>query len=135
VAAQGTIPKGAEMPQRQTPRIAYERLTEDALVVRLLGEWDLGNVSELRATTADVLDECELLIVDLSQTDFIDSSVVHALLDARQQALCQEKRLILQIGAASIIRRALGISGVMDVIPVVESVEGVEQLLAYLGKQ
>jgi anti-anti-sigma factor len=85
-------------------------------VVEYRGEQDLST----RTTTAGLLDrlveENDVVVVDLSSADFIDSTFLHELLKADQQAKAQSKRLRLQIGTAAIVERALEISGVLEII-------------------
>lgn len=52
-------------------------------LVALGGEHDVSTTALLARETRDVWDHCTLVVVDLSDTTFIDCSVIHWLLDRR----------------------------------------------------
>ena len=82
----------------------------DAVVVRLRGELDLYNAHEVREA---LLRECEngpeRVVVDLSGVDFIDSTALGVLIEARTKM--PNRRAFLLAGPAIETRRALEISG------------------------
>lgn len=101
--------------------LLIERLPENVMVLRLLGEWDLANASDLRAAAIEALAMTDALVIDLSQTVFLDSTVIHALLRARALAHDERKGLILKLHTAAVVHRALQVTGVVDQLQVVES--------------
>jgi anti-sigma B factor antagonist len=64
--------------------------------VGLAGELDLAAVEQLESAVAAALAEAaETLVIDLSALTFIDSSGVHALLDANRHAHARGVRLLI----------------------------------------
>jgi anti-sigma B factor antagonist len=94
---------------REPPVTAVER-TGDAVVVSLAGELDLYNAEAVRAV---LLEECarkpERVVVDLSRVDFIDSTALGVLIEARSKL--ENHRGFLLASPAAETRRALEISG------------------------
>ncbi len=97
-------------------RIAVERL-EGVGVVSLIGEHDLASASELSATLTAIVREQTQVVIDLSETQFLDSSVLHAIVRAATAADEQHGRLVLQLGTTSIVARVLELSGLLEMIP------------------
>ena len=97
-------------------RIAIERL-EGVGVVSLIGEHDLATASELSATLTALVREQAQLVIDLSQTQFLDSSVLHAIVRAASAADEQQGRLVLQLGTTSTVERVLKLSGLLEMLP------------------
>jgi anti-anti-sigma factor len=81
-----------------------------AVVVRLAGELDLYNAEAVRSV---LLEECarrpERIVVDLSQVEFIDSTALGVLIEARTKL--ENRRAFLLASPAVETRRALEISG------------------------
>jgi anti-anti-sigma factor len=88
-------------------------------VVELNGEHDLETRETLAALLASLIEENELVVVDLSQAEFIDSSVLHNLLKADRLARARGFRLRIQLGTAAIVEKALELSGLLDCLEVV----------------
>lgn len=103
-------------------------------MLRLLGEWDLANAAEVRVAAIEAICSSDVLVVDLSQTAFIDSTVIHTLLRARALALDEHKQLVIELQSASIVRRALEVTGVLEQLPVVESDGQVLQSVTRSGR-
>ena len=62
-------------------RVDVERLSDDVVVVLVQGEADLHSASELRERLAGVIDDgAKRVLVDLSDTSFIDSMALGVLL-------------------------------------------------------
>jgi anti-sigma B factor antagonist len=81
-----------------------------ARVVRLGGELDLYNADKVRSGLADACaDSPERVVVDMSEVEFIDSTVLGVLIEARTK-LDNPRGFILAAPALE-TRRALQISG------------------------
>ena len=65
--------------------------------------------------------ENELVVIDVSEARFIDSSFVNNVLKADRLARQQAKVLRLQIGTTPIVRRVLEISGIVDKLDCVDA--------------
>src|SRR5687768_11398990 len=76
-------------------------------VLELLGDHDLATADELSAAIDQALASRPGLVVDLSETTFIDSTVVHLLVNAHQALQARGHGLIVEITAASAVLRVL----------------------------
>jgi anti-anti-sigma factor len=97
--------------------IEVSRYDSETAVVSLYGEHDLSSQPELQGTLQALVLAGNRVIVDLSQTEFIDSSVLMALLATDRLAREQGGRLTLQLATAPIVEKALEISGVSQRLP------------------
>jgi anti-sigma B factor antagonist len=94
---------------RKDPVIRIEAVGS-ARVVRLGGELDLYNAEQVRSALAEVLAEApERVVVDLSEVEFIDSTALGVLIEARTKL--ENRRGFLLASPALETRRALEISG------------------------
>jgi anti-sigma B factor antagonist len=83
---------------------------EGGSLVRLVGELDLYNAPALRQTLGDICSEApERVIVDLSEVEFIDSTALGALIEARTKLANRNGFILAAPGLET--RRALEISG------------------------
>jgi anti-sigma B factor antagonist len=114
---------GGEHEGLREPPVSGVERTDDAVVVRLSGELDLYNAHEVRAA---LLDACaagpERLVVDLSAVQFVDSTMLGALVEARTKLANKQAFLLAAPGDET--RRALEISGLDRHFAVHETVEG-----------
>jgi anti-sigma B factor antagonist len=102
------------------PVLAIDR-QDGASIVRLAGELDLYNATQVReALVAASSDGPERLVVDLSEVDFIDSTALGVLIEARSKL--PNKRAFLLAAPRLETRRALEISGLDRHFSVHESV-------------
>ena len=76
-------------------------------VLELLGEHDLATVDELAAAIDQALTSRPGLVIDLSETTFMDSTVVHLLVNAHQVLEARGHELIVQVTEASAVLRVL----------------------------
>ena len=94
---------------REPPVAGVERVG-DAVVVRLTGELDLYNAHEVRnALVEQAAGEPARVVVDLSGVEFIDSTALGVLIEARTKLA--NRRAFLLAAPAVETRRALEISG------------------------
>jgi anti-anti-sigma factor len=90
-----------------------------AVVVELVGEHDVATRTELKELLEVLVIDNELVVIDVSEAAFIDSSVICILVDALHRSRECGTRLRLQMGTAPIVKRCLEISGILDVMEVV----------------
>jgi anti-anti-sigma factor len=106
------------------PTTKVLRPRSDVAQVVLGGEHDLASAHDL-ATTIDIaLHGCDHLIVDLSETEFIDSSTIHTIVKAKNDADAWGKRFNLVLGTTAIIEKALELSGLLPQLNRVHTVDG-----------
>jgi anti-anti-sigma factor len=93
--------------------------SEEARVVavRLEGEFDLADAPGLRGHIERELERGNSLIVDLSLATFVDSTVIQVLVRGSQSATELERGFVLQLGAGSLVERALRITGIVPQLP------------------
>jgi anti-sigma B factor antagonist len=101
----------------------------DACVVKLAGELDLYNAPQVRDALTDACgDSATRVVVDLSKVEFIDSTALGVLIEARTKL--NNRRAFLLAAPGLETRRALEVSGLNRHFTVHDSVS--EALLAKL---
>jgi anti-anti-sigma factor len=76
-------------------------------VVCLLGEHDLATATELGRLLRSLADGDSGVVVDVSETEFIDASIVGALADGDRLLREHGRRLVLQTGTRALVRQLL----------------------------
>lgn len=102
--------------------IASERADPGVAVITFSGEHDLNTAPELRGRLAAALEERVPVVVDFSGAAFIDSSILEAVLDARQQA--RERGLGFAVAlsdGAQPVQRVIEVTGLDTTLPVYPS--------------
>ena len=84
--------------------------TDTITTLELEGEFDAFLAPEMSEQAGRVLDQGKHLIIDLSETVFIDSSVIHALFKVNAAAQAQGRYVILQLGTATAVERVITIT-------------------------
>jgi len=94
---------------RKDPVLGVEK-QGGACVVKLAGELDLYNAPQVREALADACgNSAERVVVDLSEVEFIDSTALGVLIEARTRLANRDAFLLAAPGLET--RRALEISG------------------------
>lgn len=91
--------------------------TDEIVAICLEGDFDLSNAPALGKEVGRALENGNNLILDLSQAKFIDSSVVHVLVNASKAFTGSERAVVLQLGTAAIVKRVLEIFEIERVLP------------------
>lgn len=94
-----------------------ERPEPDVAVVVLLGEHDLASAQDLHHLFERLREEKVGVVVDLSEAQFVDSSTFHQLVAAHEQETNLGTKVVLQLGTASVVRRAVEITGLNERLP------------------
>jgi anti-sigma B factor antagonist len=103
--------------------IEDRRIDDDTHVVAVSGEVDLFTAPEFKQRlTAPIATGVEHLIVDLTDTSFIDSSSLGVLIGAHRRLKGRGGRLIVACDTEAIVR-TLRITGLDSVFEVVDSLE------------
>jgi anti-anti-sigma factor len=96
---------------------------QGAAVVELLGDHDLSTQPELNELLAGLIAGHELVVVDISEATFIDSTFIHGLWLANQAAASRAATFRVQLGTARIVDRVVEISHIGDLIEIVSTRE------------
>ena len=99
------------------------RAREAAVVIECTGEHDLTTKETILELLSRSVDQNDLVVVDLSHADFIDSSFLHNLLLADNRAQQRGTKLRLQMGTADAVRKVLQISGLVKILTVAHTRE------------
>ena len=101
--------KKGDSTARPGPVLGVDR-SEDATVVRLTGELDLYNAPELRETLVGLTGERPArLVLDLTEVEFVDSTALGVLIEARSRM--DDRKAFLLAAPGLETHRALKISG------------------------
>lgn len=105
------------------PEVGVAWLGEGRVIIALRGEHDLATSEEMRALLDVLVRENELVVIDLSGAEFIDSSVLNNLMRAHRGARERGSTVRLQLGGAAIVRKVLEIGGLLDHLDCVDTRE------------
>jgi anti-anti-sigma factor len=100
--------------------VVIEELEASLWLVRLLGELDISNISEFRTAIEELRTRPASIIVDMSQTEFIDSSTLHILAQTHEQ---HTGALAVIIPEQSVVNRVFTASGFDKKLPIYRSSE------------
>jgi anti-sigma B factor antagonist len=109
--------------QPHVPTVELQWPRPRTAVVVLGGEHDLYSAPALEQLLDESLNTCNHLVVELSDAEFIDSTIVGVLLRARRNALERGDGFNVVLGTAPEVGRVLDVSGVTPLLNVVGSVE------------
>ena len=115
----------SDAPAFKVPTIQVRSPRPHAALVVLAGEHDLYSADEVQQTLDQSLAVCDHLIVDLSAAEFIDSTIVHVLLQTKKNAIELDRKCKFGVvlGTAPVVERILEVTGVVPLLNVVPSVE------------
>ena len=92
-----------------------EIISAETSIVTLHGEHDLGSAAQLTVALA-VAARCPNILVDVSDSEFIDSSVISAFLRAARKARQRDGALELVVPGGGFARRTLDLAGVASLL-------------------
>lgn len=108
--------------QLREPPVAGVDRVDGTVVVRLAGELDLYNANDVReALSTAVADDPQRLVVDLSRVDFIDSTALGVLIEARSKLTNGRTLMLAAPGIET--RRTLEVSGLARHFAIHDSVD------------
>lgn len=90
--------------------------TDEIVAVCLEGDFDLSNAPAFADEIDRALESKNDLILDLSEATFIDSSVINVLVRASRAVRGRPQSVVLQLGTAAIVERALEIASIEQVL-------------------
>ncbi len=98
--------------------VQVEQLDSRTAVVTFVGEHDLMTAPAVEELLGSLIERNDLVVSDLSKALFVDSSLLHALVQADRKAKSQGHAFRLQLGTAPIVRRAFEISGLFGLLDI-----------------
>jgi anti-anti-sigma factor len=97
---------------------------DDVVVARLAGEVDLSNATEVGDELAGAVANAALgLVLDLTATEYLDSSGVHLVFELSERLRRRQQQLRVVVPAGAPIRRILRIVELDNSVPIEASVE------------
>jgi anti-sigma B factor antagonist len=113
---------GSDSDQLRQPAVAGVETRDGGVVVHLAGELDLYNAPQLRTALEEVAGSNPTrLVVDLTEVEFVDSTVLGILIEARRRL--DNGAAFLLAAPGRDVRRALEVSGLDRHLRVVDSVD------------
>jgi anti-sigma B factor antagonist len=104
--------------------VGLEEREDGVVVVSLKGEHDLTTAPVLRERTEEAIERGSSLTVDLTPAEFIDSSIIGVVLEARRRAEEAGVGFAAALeGGDPAVRRVLEVTGLDSNLPVHDSVE------------
>ena len=96
---------------------------QDRVVIRLAGELDMASAPQLRSAIEELdLAQCPLLVLDLQELAFIDSTGLRVILWAHERCRQHAHTLALTPGSQQ-VQRLLAISGAGERLRIVSSAD------------
>jgi len=80
----------------------------------MLGEHDLSTTDKTKNLLLGLIEGNDLVVVDLSEAAFVDSSFLNVLVTAHKRAGDLDKKLRVQVGTAPIVSKILEITGLLS---------------------
>jgi anti-anti-sigma factor len=98
--------------------IRIDRVPHGVTVVVLAGEHDMETAAEVTEALDDARASGDAVVVDVTELQFADSSIVHAILYGFERAQRSPRRAyVVQIGTEAIVERLFDLTGVLDAVP------------------
>lgn len=108
-----------EVPSRRHgPQVLIGDVARGVAVVSLLGEHDIATANDVRNALVTLLHTGAGVVVDLTETAFVDCSIMHVLDDSRRFASRDGGRVSFQLATRPIVRRVFEVLGFLEVWPV-----------------
>jgi anti-anti-sigma factor len=109
--------------------------TDGVIVARLSGEIDLSNARDIGEELAgSVANTAYGVVLDLTATDYLDSSGVHMIFDLAQRMSKRQQSIRVVVPEGAPIRRVLRIVELHGVVPVLAAVDAaVEEVRSEAG--
>jgi anti-anti-sigma factor len=103
-------------------RVSLDLRVPGVALVSLSGEHELYDALQLRERITSMLESGRSIVVDLTETVFVDSSIVGVLLEAMQLAAERgvDYSVVLGETTGAAVRRMFEMTGLDGILPVVE---------------
>jgi anti-anti-sigma factor len=97
--------------------IRVEAVSDGITTISLHGEFDLTNHHHVDEHIHQALASGDHLILDMTQTTFIDSWVINVLFQTAKAARGRDRTVVLQLATAPLVERVLEFVKIEDVLP------------------
>ena len=101
---------------RHLQDVELQQPQEGTAVAVFRGEHDIADVPDVETMLDSLIQENELVVVDFSEAEFVDSSMLIVLLKLAKAARERGRAFRLQLGTAPIVEKAFELSGVSDTL-------------------
>jgi anti-anti-sigma factor len=110
-------------------RVSVDTRVPGLAIVSLEGEHELYGALKLQHRLESIVAEGLDLVVDLSETSFMDSSIISVLLQMRDTARRADVRYVLVMSGSTgdSVRRMFEITGLARILPVIEHDERLQR--------
>lgn len=98
-----------------------ERPGDGVGVVVVRGEHDLTTAPEVSARLEALGAEARHVVLDVSQTTFLDSSILHVIYQFAARQRDAGRQIVLQLSTEPIVLRVLEVSGLLSELPCARS--------------
>jgi anti-sigma B factor antagonist len=106
------------------------RVSANAYVLEVGGELDLYTAPRLSSQVGEIIAlGATSLVVDLTETTFVDSTALHVLLDAKKRILAEGGDLVV-VCPSPHVRRIFEVTGVDGLLQLCRSVEVANEMLS-----
>jgi anti-anti-sigma factor len=105
---------GGNFKWSESALVRVERPEPGVAAVSLLGEHDLATAAQFESLLGQLRRDDLAVIVDVTEASFVDSAILHTLLQARDEAKEQGEGFVLQLGTRNIVQRAFEVSGLLQ---------------------
>lgn len=92
-------------------------------VLEARGEFDIGNVGDLREAIKTAIEDADALVLSLAAVAYLDSSALGVLIGASRMAVTQRRKILIVAPRDSAAGKLLRIAAVDQIAPVFESVD------------
>lgn len=108
-----------EVPsQGHGPQVLIGDVARGVAVVSLLGEHDMATANDVRNTLVTLLHTGAGVVVDLTETTFVDCSIMHVLDESQRFPSQDGARLSIQLAERPIVRRVFELLGALGEWPI-----------------
>lgn len=105
---------------------------DDAAWIRLAGELDVATSARLERTLRQAQEQARLVVADLRQVAFADTSAIHVLVGASQRAQREGRRLVILRGPPH-IDRLFALTEMSNVVEIVDLDAAAPPVMALLA--
>lgn len=111
-------------PETEAGPLTVERVDDDVAVLSLQGEHDMATADVLRGTLSSLIAPGTGLVVDLTETRFLDCVTMHVLEDTQELAARRGAKVSFHLATAPIVQRLFEVLGTSERWPIRRSREG-----------